>query len=175
MNPEAAQHAQFDPRRETLRAELEDTRDKFQTLLAQIPDDAWELPTTNPAWNNRQMLYHMVMAVEMLPQDIKLLRRQRLVPVPGWLFNFLNIYATRWKARHHDRTSLASAYDAAHARVIDLLATIQEDEWQLAGPYPDVGGAMSGGKRTIEMMFHYLTQHFHEHRPQITIPQRTNS
>jgi hypothetical protein len=170
----AAQNTDHEGRKKALRAEPEDTRAEFQALLARVPEDAPELPSGNPAWNNRQMLVHMAMAVEILPQDIKLLRKRRLIPIPAPLFNFLNIYVTRWKARNHDRASLATAYDAAHAKVIDLLDTIQEDEWQLVRPYPDVGGAMSGGERTIEMMFHYLTVHFQEHLPEITIPQRSS-
>lgn len=51
--------------RQAIRAELEQTRAAFQALLARVPDDAWEHPTSNPAWNNRQLLYHIVMAVEM--------------------------------------------------------------------------------------------------------------
>ena len=149
--------------RQAIRAELEQTQAAFQALLARVPDDAWEHPTSNPAWNNRQMLYHIVMAVEMFPQDIKLIRRRRLISPPAWLFNWLNIYFTRWRARRQNRVSLAAAYDDAHAIVLTILDGIEEEEWGLSGRYPDLGGNMPGGDRTIEMMFHYLSQHFQEH------------
>ena len=144
-------------------AELEETRSAFHALLAQVPDDAWESSTNNPFWNNRQLLYHIVMAVEMFPQDIKLIRRQRLISPPAWLFNWLNIYSTRWRARRHNRASLAAAYDSAHDIVLTILDGIKEEEWNLSGRYPDLGGNMPGGHRTIEMMFHYLSQHFQDH------------
>ena len=109
------------------------------------------------------MLYHIVMAVEMLPQDIKLIRKGRLISPPAWLFSWANIYVTRWRARKHNRESLAAAYDDAHNTVTQLLEGIQDHEWLLTGNYPDMGGGLPGGERTIEMMFHYLSQHFQEH------------
>jgi len=152
--------------RQAIHEELEATRVAFHALLVSIPDEALERPTSNPAWNVRQMLYHIVMAVEMLPQDIKLIRKGRLISPPARLFNFANIYATRWRAKKHTRESLAAAYDKAYATVIELLDGIQEDEWSLTGNYPDVGGGLPGGERTIAMMFHYLSQHFEEHVPE---------
>ncbi len=151
---------------QAIRDELEETRDAFHALLASIPDEAFEKPTSNPAWNVRQMLYHIVMAVEMLPQDIKLIRKGRFISPPAWLFNWANIYVTRWRARSHTRESLAAAYDKAQATVLEIMGGISDDEWALTGNYPDVGGGLSGGERTIAMMYHYLSQHFQEHVPE---------
>jgi len=159
-----AQVGQVD--RQAIRDELEETRDAFHALLASIPDEAFEQPTNNPAWNVRQMLYHIVMAIEMLPQDVKMIRKGRLISPPAWLFNWANIYITRWRARKHTRDSLAAAYDDALATVLEIADGIQDDEWSLTGNYPDVGGGLPGGERTIAMMFHYLSQHFQEHAPE---------
>lgn len=135
--------------RQAIRDELEETRVAFHALLDSIPDEAMEQPTSNPAWNVRQMLYHIIMAVEMLPQDIKLIRKRRLISPPARLFNFVTIYMTRWQARKHTRRSLTAAYDSAHATVLELLGGIKDDEWSLVGNYPDVGSALPGGERTI--------------------------
>jgi hypothetical protein len=152
--------------REAVRAELEATRKAFQALLAAIPDEAMERPTSNPAWNVRQVLYHIVMAVEMLPQDIKMIRLGRLISPPAWLFNRVNIYITRWRARKHTRESLAAAYDAALVTVLSIADGLQDSKWFLSGNYPDVGGGLPGGERTIAMMYHYLSQHLEEHAPE---------
>lgn len=40
------------------------------------PTQAMERSTRNPTWNVRQMLYHIITAVEMLPQDVKLIRNR---------------------------------------------------------------------------------------------------
>ena len=39
--------------RQAIRAELEKTRAAFHALLAQIPGDDWERPTSNPVWNQQ--------------------------------------------------------------------------------------------------------------------------
>ncbi|MGD2077159.1 MAG: DinB family protein [Chloroflexota bacterium] len=160
----SVQAKQVDP--QAIRAELEETRVAFHALLATIPDDAFEQATRNPAWNVRQMLYHIVMAVEMLPQDIKLIRKGRLISPPAWLFNRVNVYVTRWRARNHTRESLAIAYDKAHAAVLAIMDDMQAGEWSLTGKYPAVGGELTGGERSIAMMYHYLSQHFQEHLPE---------
>lgn len=148
---------------QAIRDELEETRDAFHALLTSIPDKVFEERTSNPAWNVRQMLYHIVMAVEMLPQDVKLIRKGRFISPPAWLFNWVNIYITRWRARNHTCESLAAAYDKAHATALEIMDGISGDEWALTGNYPDVGGGLPGGERTIAMMYLYLSQHFQEH------------
>jgi hypothetical protein len=152
--------------RENLRTELEATRKAYHQLLADAPDDAWELPTSNPAWNVRQLLSHIIMAHKYLPQDIKMIRAGRMMMPPAWLFNWLNIYITRWQARGQDRDGLAAKYDTAHNSVIALLETIQPNEWELIGPYPAINDNLSG-KQNIADMFHYLTIHFHEHEADV--------
>lgn len=164
-NPKMA--VQIKSPREALRAELEDTRKAYHALLADIPDTAWEKPTANPAWNVRQMMWHMTMAPRFLPQDIKMLRNGRSFKPPAWLFNWLNIWYTRWGSRQATKASVAAAYDVAHEEVIALLDTIRDDEWNLAGEYPDINANLPGGQQTIADIFHYLTIHFREHEADI--------
>ena len=150
---------------------LEATRAAFHTLLYKIPEGAWEQPSRNPAWNIREMAYHITIAVSMLPQDIALLRRggflARLAKIPPSLFNWFNERLTRRAARQQTRDSIAQRYDEAHAHVLQLLDTIQEDEWQLAAEYPALNVYMPGGQHTIAMMFDYLNLHFEEHAADI--------
>ena len=46
-----------------LRAELK-ARMAYHALLDEIPDAAWEHPSGNPAWNIREIAYHMTMAAK---------------------------------------------------------------------------------------------------------------
>lgn len=155
----------------TLRHKLEATRTAFHELLAAIPDEAWEQPSRNPAWNIREMAYHITIAVSMLPNDIRLLRRgglfTRLIKIPSGLFNWFNERLTRRAARHQTRQSIAQRYDEAHANILQLLDTIGDDEWQLAAEYPALNDYMPGGQHTIAMMFDYLNLHFQEHAADI--------
>ncbi|MCB8967494.1 MAG: nitroreductase family deazaflavin-dependent oxidoreductase [Ardenticatenaceae bacterium] len=146
----------------TLHQELEETRAAYHALLAEIPDDAWERPSANPAWNIREMMTHIILAPKMLPLDIKMIRQKRWVTPPAALFNWLNVPYTRFVARGQTRQSLAEQYDAAHTAVLALLDSIREDEWELAEPYPNINENLSGSQ-SIADMFHYLTLHFHEH------------
>ena len=149
--------------REALISELEATRQAYHDLLGDIPQDGWESPTANPAWNVRQVLYHITVAVRMTPQDVNLIRSGRLFEPPAWLFNLLNDWVTRWGARRQTAASLGAAYDRANSTLLALLDNLSDDELLLSGHYPNVGGEMTGGERTIADIFHFLTLHFAEH------------
>ena len=112
-------------------------------------------------------MYHIVMAVRMTPQDVKLIRGGRFVSPPAWLFNWLNIWITRWGARRQTPESLAAAYDEAHNTLLNLLEELTEDELSLSGKYPNVGGYMTGGERTIADILQFLTLHFKEHESDV--------
>lgn len=147
---------------ETLRQELKETRLAYHALLAAIPDSAWDNPTPNPAWNVRQMMFHITLALRFLPGDIALLRRGHSLKVPPWLFNRVNEWYTGWAGNRQTRSSLAAEYDRHHESALALLDTIEPDEWMLAGEYPDINQNLQG-TQTIADMFHYLTVHFEEH------------
>lgn len=158
-----------------LRDELDRTRAAYHDLLADIPADAWERPSPNPAWNIREMMTHITFALEMLPLDIKFIRRGWQMMPPAALFNRLNVPYTRWVARGQTRASLAEKYDRAHTAASALLDTIQDHEWELAVPYPNINENLPGGNMSIANVFHYLTVHFQEHaadiRQALTTPQ----
>lgn len=149
--------------REALRAELEGTCMAYHALLDEIPAAAWEQPSGNPAWNMREIAYHMTMAAKNLPLDIKMIRSRRMFTPPAWLFNRLNIRYTRRKARKQTPAKLHVAYDIAHADLLKLLDNLRDGEFLLSGNYPNLNAAMPGGKHTIAQMFQYVTLHFWEH------------
>ena len=150
------------PEHRAIRAELAATRLAFHNLLDQIPDDAWEAPTDNPHWNVRELLFHVILAPELMLQDVKLIRRgMRFVP-PG-LFDIVNLYYTRWRARGATRQSIAQRYDLAHQNVLALLDRLSPADLQLAAAYPALNRHMPGGRTTIADLYRYVTLHFAEH------------
>ena len=164
MNAETPPQA---PDHTVIRSELEATRLSYHNLLSEIPLSGWEAPTANPAWNVRQVMYHIVMAVRMTPQDVKLIQSGRFVSPPAWLFNWINTWITRLGARRHTPQSLAAAYDEAHNTLLGLLEELTVDQLSLSGKYPNVGGYMTGGEQTIADILHFLPLHFKEHESDV--------
>lgn len=150
--------------RAAIQEALEKGRAQYHALLARVPDGGWERPTGNPAWNVRQLLYHMTIGLRFLPVDVRMILRGRNPSVPPWLFNTANRWYNRWAARGHTRESLAAEYDRQHQKVLDLLATLSDEDLEKAGTYPDIGGNLTGGQRTIADMFIYVARHVDEHR-----------
>ena len=151
----------------SLRLELERTRVAYQALLDEMNEQSYHLPSINPAWRIGELLYHIISAVRFLPQDVRMMRSGRMITPPAWLYNFFNVWFTRLAGRRQNCSSLAAEYDRRHEVVLALLESIKEEEWGLSDDYPDVGGAMDGGRRTLADMFHYLTLHFEEHAAEI--------
>lgn len=62
--------------RERLRQEIESTRVAFHNLLDSIPEEALSRPSDNPAWNNRQVLYHIAIIPRYIIVEVVAIRRQ---------------------------------------------------------------------------------------------------
>lgn len=150
--------------------ELENAKTAYHELLTEVPGPAWEKPSGNPAWNIRQMMYHITIALRLLPQDVRFIRRGSRLKPPAWLFNWFNKWYNRWGARGHTKTSLAAAYDRNHETALALLGELSDEELLLAAEYPDIGGNMSGGRRTIADIYLYAAAHVAEHTPDVKIP-----
>jgi len=150
-----------------LRIELESTRQEFHLLLEEIPAEMLDQPSLNPAWTIREVLYHMSLAPRNLPSDVRLIRYLKWVPkLPPGLFNRLNAYLTRQGARELDKSALAEKYDQAHARTLQALESVAEDEWQIGVDYPDWDLLLSGYV-DLERLFHYISLHFNAHASEI--------
>jgi hypothetical protein len=153
--------------REEIRAELEDTRQAYHALLNSLTEEDWDKTSGNPAWTVGQLMVHMTFAPRMLPADVSLIRGGGWMPkLPALLFNWSNVWMTRWAARKESLRTVGALYCAAHRRALDLLDTIQEDEWGLSREYPDWDPMLSGTV-TIERLFHYLAEHFEVHAEQV--------
>jgi hypothetical protein len=153
--------------REEIRAELEDTRRAYHALLDSLAEEDWNKPSGNPAWTVGHLMVHMTFAPRMLPADVSLIRGGGWMPkLPAFLFNWSNVWMTRWAARKESLGTVGTLYDAAHQRALDLPDTIQEDEWGLSREYPDWDPILSGTV-TIERLLYYLAEHFEVHAGQV--------
>lgn len=160
--------------RQGLRQEIEATRTSFHELLNSIPDEAFELPSENPAWTIGEVLYHMSIAPRMLGTDVKMILNQnwfyRLIPViiPKRLFDWLNKILTKFGARNLTREFLASEYDKANSATLKALNEVREMDFKKKLNYPDWDPILSG-EVTLERLFHYIKLHFDLHAAQIHV------
>jgi hypothetical protein len=158
--------------KEELQAEIVQTQKSFHRLLEEIRDDAFALPSDNPAWTIGEVCYHMSLAPRMLVTDLRIILGQPILAkvftflVPAALFHRLNEFLTRRGARGLNRASLAHAYDKAHTRALQALMPLSETDLQKSLPYPGYDPILSGNV-TVEQLFRYVRLHFESHEKQI--------
>jgi hypothetical protein len=152
---------------ESLRAELESTREAFHVFAESIDEGDWQKPSVNPAWNVGALVYHMTVALQFLPEDVQVIRRFRRMPrPPAFLFHRFNEWYTRFMARRYSPQTVGEAYDKAHDRVMTVLASIRDDEWERGLEYPGWDPMLSGFV-SLETLFHYPKRHFEAHREDV--------
>jgi uncharacterized damage-inducible protein DinB len=158
--------------REELRQEIEATREAYHRLLASIPDEAFSLPSSNPAWTIGEVLFHMSLAPRFLTADLRIILGQAWIArmigalVPKSLFDWLNETFTRRWARRLSREKLEQAYDKAHASALKALDSLREGDFQKSLQYPDYDPLLSG-EVSVERLFRYIKIHFDTHARQI--------
>jgi len=98
-------------------------------LLATLTPSDWSAPSTNPAWTNGEVLWHVTGYLYIIPRQLEPLRTgafPTITDVPMDTLNQDNEAHTRADARAHTIMSIAQAYDDGHAAT---LAALQEHEW----------------------------------------------
>jgi len=158
--------------RDELHQEIEGTRTAFHQLLATIPDEALSRPSDNPAWTIGEVLYHMSLAPRLMVADVSMItgehKSYQLVPklIPQALFDWVNKVYTRSQGRNLSRSELADAYDQATAKILQTLASVQDEDFQKSAIYPGWDPLLSG-EVTLVQLFHYVKAHFELHEQQI--------
>jgi hypothetical protein len=158
--------------REELRQEIDQTQVAFHQLLDSIPEEAFGLPSDNPAWTVGEVLYHMSVAPRFVGLDVKMIVRQNwiyhiiAVVVPKALFDGLNKKLTQFGARKLSRDFLSQEYDKAHKSALRALDSVSDPDFDKHLYYPDWDPLLSGDV-TLERLFHYVKAHFDSHAGQI--------
>ncbi|WP_420643326.1 DinB family protein [Candidatus Leptofilum sp.] len=155
-----------------LLAEIEVTQAQFHQLLQSIPDEAFGLLSSNPAWTVGELLYHMSIAPRFMVADVKLILQRpfllKLLPklFPERLFHWLNARLTRHGARQLNRQFLADEYDKAHERILQTLHSLDEADLQKHVHYPDWDPLLAGDV-SLDYLFGYIKRHFDSHAAEI--------
>jgi len=158
--------------RERLQQEIESTRAEFHRLLDSLPEEALSLPSDNPAWNIRQVLYHIAIIPRYMIVEVVMIRRQvwlyQLLPrlIPKGLFDWLNARFTRLGARRMSRQQLADVYDQSYSASLRALASVDDADFGKSLYYP-LWDPLLAGDVTVEYLFGYIKRHFDSHAAQI--------
>jgi len=158
--------------RESLRQEIESTRTAFHCLLGSLSEEALSLPSDNPAWNIRQVLYHIAIIPRYMIVEVVMIRRQvwlyQLLPrlIPKGLFDWLNAHLTRLGARGKSRQNLAEEYDRSVRASLQALGSINDADFDKSLYYP-LWDPLLTGNVSVEYLFGYIKRHFDSHAAQI--------
>jgi hypothetical protein len=158
--------------RERLQQEIEATRMAYYGLLDSIPEAALSRPSDNPAWNVRQVLYHIAIIPRYIIVDVVAIRRQvwlyMLLPrlISKGLFDWLNARMTRLGARGMTRQRLAKTYDESCRAALRALASVPDADFDRHLYYP-LWDPLLAGEVTLEYLFGYVKRHFDSHAAQI--------
>ena len=148
------------PTREAIQAELEATRSRYHELLNSLSDEDWNKQSGNPAWNVRQLMWHLAWAGGFTASGVEACRKGKGTNPPNWIADRANTLITRIGARGATGQSVGEKYDAAHQKVLASLDSVQDDEWQK-------GARVFNQDMTIEKTFRDMVEHFKEHEADI--------
>jgi hypothetical protein len=148
------------PTKEAIRAELEATRAQYHQLRDSLSEDDWKKKSGNPAWNVRQLMWHLAWANGFTAQGVESCRKGKGTNPPNWIADIGNTWMTRIGSRSATKQSVGEKYDESYAKVLAALEGVQDDEWQK-------GARVFNQDMTIESTFRSIPEHFEEHEADI--------
>ena len=166
--------------KETIRPELETTRASFHTLLDSLSNEDFHRQSKNPGWTNGEILFHMTLGFIIISMLAPLIRVFGRFPdrysklIAGFLnfgtvvFNWFNAFGARVGGRIYSRQRIGVQFDRTYRRILKLLGSISQDEWQLGMYYPTEWDPLFSEYMTLDDLFHFPTNHYQYHLEQIT-------
>ena len=153
------------PDRTVLRAQLEETRLAYHTLIEELSDEEWDSKHTATTWTVREMLSHVVDGLAHTPDAIDHVRRGKqflnLPPFLNWLTAPINFWLGKWNARGQTRQTVLARYDAAHQALLNKIDSIRDDEWSLGAH------CYGEGYKTVLDLCVLPNRHLEEHAAQL--------
>lgn len=140
--------------------ELEETRQSFHSLLASLDDQDLYQPSANPAWTVGEVLIQLVMGIQVVQCKTQATQLGlRLPGLPASICERLNLLHSRQAFRHVTRFSIDRKYDLAYTRLVKILQSVSDNDWQKSGC---CNRSMEGQyiSPTIEELFHSISNNF---------------
>ncbi len=146
-----------------IRAELEETRTAFHTLVAQIGDAQWKLKSGNPAWTCGQLAWHVAEGVRFIAGQIESVKKGKSTNPPSFVMPALYKLSelnVRMSSRKATRDSVLADFDSGINRLREILDATGADQFAMVA-------TNFGATRNVAEMFHVPTSHFMEHQGDI--------
>jgi hypothetical protein len=150
------------PDREALRAQLEETRLAFHTLVESLTEAQWHSKIRSTAWTVGEVMTHLALSLAFKPETIAHVRRgKNHLNLPPWLTPRIGYLLVKYSARRKTRHSILARYDQAHGALLACLDGITDQEWNL--------GAFCYGEgyKTLREVCQAPVSHFQEHAAQV--------
>jgi hypothetical protein len=169
--------------RQSVHDELERVRADFRQLVESADDDVLRRPSNGTRWNNRQLLFHMLLGYLIIRALLRLVRVFGRLPLVA-----SRIYANVLNAatRPFDEVNFLGSYAAGHtvspARMVVMfdhtVAKLHrrldaETDADLARGmhYPIRWDPFFKDYMTLADVYHFPTQHYDFHRRQLTLDE----
>lgn len=159
--------------------ELDAARLSFHLLLDSLSDEDLARRSHNPAWTNKQIVFHMALGFFLLPSlCLLLLLFGRLPPLFSKAFarllnsltrpfNVINALGAYGGGRVFTRAALGRTFDGVYALSLQMARHIPAADWQRGMFYPTQWEPLFNSYMTLEDVYRFPVRHFYSHVRQI--------
>jgi hypothetical protein len=163
----------------SLRGELESARIVFHCLVDSLSDEELLRTSRNPAWTNKQVIFHMALGFFLLPSLSLLgLLFGRLPPVFSRAFarllngltrpfNIMNALGAYGGGRVVTRAALGRIFGGVYGLSLWLAQHVPSADWTRGMYYPTDWDPLFSRFMTLEDVFRFPVRHFYAHVKQI--------
>lgn len=148
---------------EELRTLLEQTEADFRELIERLSAADLRRRAPGSSWNNRQLCYHISTAMPQILRSVGRLKQGKGMNPPSplvWTVMRVRDPLMKFAARNATPRSMIAAYGSGTAQALAALNEITDDEFQRSA-------VILGEPRTVADSFHFIREHFEEHRTTI--------
>jgi len=137
-------------------------RAEFHALVRSIPPDLFKSRTLDTRWSIAEILTHMIMSIELIPQEIESVRQGKdFLNVPPLIATTVNLIWVRMRARKATPQSIIDSYDRAFKLALEAWDKVNPADWAKGANF------FGEGYRTLAENYSIAITHFHEHAGQI--------
>ncbi|MEV0288657.1 MULTISPECIES: DinB family protein [unclassified Kribbella] len=167
--------------RSLVHAELERARREFHELIELADDDALRRPSNGTRWNNRQLLFHMLLGYLIIRALLRLVRVfgrlpggfsrtfARVLNAGTKPFDFVNYLGSYAGGSTLSPDRMATMFDHVIDKLHRRLDAESDAALERGMHYPTRWDPFFQDYMTLADVYHFPTQHFDFHRQQLTL------